>query len=66
MERTSRRRKEVSSPPSQAKESEQISIKEVRDMMLYFQKMTEVLISRVGGNPLVPGSSSQAERQKIP
>jgi len=34
--------------------------------MLSFQKMTEVLISRVGGNPLVPSSPSQLERQEIP
>lgn len=65
MERTLRRKKEVSSPPPQVKELEQISIREVRDMMLSFQKMIEVLISRVGGNPLVPGSSSQLERQEI-
>lgn len=39
---------------------------EVRDMMLSFQKMTKVLISRVGGNPSVPVSSSQLERQEIP
>ena len=66
MERTSRRRKEVSSPPLQNKESEQTSIREVRDMMLSFQKMIEVLISRVGGNPSVPSSLSQAKRQEIP
>lgn len=66
MERTSRRRKEVSSTPPQDKESEKISIREVRDMMLSFQKMIEVLISRVGGNPSVPGSSSQAKRKEVP
>ena len=35
-------------------------------MMLSFQKITEVLFSMVGGNPSVPGSSSQLERQEIP
>ena len=35
-------------------------------MMFSFQKMTEDLISRVGGNPLVPGSSSQLEMQERP
>jgi len=66
MERTSRRRKEVSSPPPQDKESEKIAIREVRDMMLSFQKMTKLLISRVWGNHSMLGSSSPAERQAIP
>jgi len=43
MVRASRhRRREPSPPPSQVDGSERISIREVRDMMLSFQKMTKI------------------------
>ena len=35
-------------------------------MMLSSEKLTKVLINRVGGNPLMLGSSSQVERKEVP